>query len=207
MQSIFLAPIDIQSPRWGQAFPQATFVNVEAELPNNLQNSIVWVVLSDAFSFAHISKWVAAGARVIALTQHENSQEAKQVLEVGANGYLHYLAVVPVLQQASQVVEMGGLWLGVDLMRQLVFATANILAPLSAPNVASLPPPEKKYLDLLSAREQSVAKAVAEGKSNKEVAQELEITERTVKAHLSAVFEKLRVRDRLHLVLVLSGRP
>jgi len=100
------------------------------------------------------------------------------------------------LQQVSQVVEVGGLWLGVDLMRQLVFATANIIQAI----------PEKSHFDSLSAREQDVAKAVAEGKSNKEVARELDITERTVKAHLSAVFEKLKVRDRLHLVLVLSGR-
>ena len=206
MQSIFLSPIDIQSPRWSQAFPQAVFLNAETELPNNLHGSMVWVLLSREFSFSQISKYVASGARVIALTQHENSQEAKQALEVGANGYLHYLAIAPVLEQANQVVEMGGLWLGVDLMRQLVFATANILAPLSVPDVTSLSTSEKKYLDLLSVREQSVAKAVAAGKSNKEVAQELEITERTVKAHLSAVFEKLRVRDRLHLVLVLSGR-
>jgi DNA-binding NarL/FixJ family response regulator len=206
MQSIFLSPINIHSPRWNQAFPQAQLLNVEMDLPDNLQGSMLWVLLSDEFSFAHISKCVAAGARVIALTQNENSQEAKQALEAGANGYLHYLAVVPVLEQASQVVEMGGLWLGVDLMRQLVFATANILAPHSAPDSDSLSTPEKKYLDLLSSREQAVAKAVAAGKSNKEVAQELQITERTVKAHLSAVFEKLRVRDRLHLVLVLSGR-
>ena len=115
---------------------------------------------------------------------------------MGANGYLHYLAAVPVLQQVGQVVEVGGLWLGVDLMRQLVFATANILNPI----------PEKNHLDLLSLREQDVAKAVAAGKSNKEVAKALDITERTVKAHLSAVFDKLQVRDRLHLVLVLSGR-
>lgn len=206
MQPLFLSPVDIQSPRWSQAFPQAKILSTETELPSRLQGSLIWVLLGDAFTVAHISKWVAAGARVIALTQHENSQEAKQALEVGANGYLHYLAVVPVLQQASQVVEVGGLWLGVDLMRQLVFATSNRIAPLSTPESAPVSTSEKKYLDLLSVREQAVAKAVAAGKSNKEVAQELDITERTVKAHLSAVFEKLQVRDRLHLVLVLSGR-
>ena len=198
MQSLFLSSSNIQSPRWSQAFPLARVLHDEYELPENLQGLLIWVVLGDAFTFAHISKWVAAGARVIALTQVEDAKEAKQILEVGANGYLHYLAAIPVLQQASQVVELGGLWLGVDLMRQLVFATANILAPASTP--------EKNHWDLLSAREQSVAKAVAAGKSNKEVGKELNITERTVKAHLSAVFEKLQVRDRLHLVLVLSGR-
>ena len=70
MQSIFLSPIDIQSPRWSQAFPQAVFLNSETELPNNLHGSMVWVLLSREFSFSQISKYVASGARVIALTQH-----------------------------------------------------------------------------------------------------------------------------------------
>ncbi len=196
MQSLFVSPSHIESPRWQQAFPSAHVLSNERELPEDLRGSLIWVVLSDVFTLAHISKWAAAGARVIGLTQAEDPRQAKQVLEAGASGYLHYLAAAPVLQQVSQVVEMGGLWLGVDLMRQLVFATANILQS----------EPEKVHLDLLSAREQDVAKAVAAGKSNKEVARELDITERTVKAHLSAVFEKLNVRDRLHLVLVLSGR-
>jgi len=213
MQLIFVSPNDVQSPRWSQAFPQAKIVSAETDLPSNLRGTIVWVMLSDAFTFSHVSKWVTAGARVIALTQHENSQEAKQAIEVGANGYLHYLAVVPVLQQASQVVELGGLWLGVDLMRQLVFATANIIAPALTEltqelteKVLPLVAQKNNRLGLLSVREREVAKAVALGKSNKEVAMELDITERTVKAHLSSAFEKLDVRDRLHLVLALSSR-
>jgi DNA-binding NarL/FixJ family response regulator len=168
----------------------------ETNLPADLHGYLIWVMLDQAHGLADISRWVAAGARVVGLTQAEDPRQAKQILEAGASGYLHYLAVVPVLQQVSQVVEVGGLWLGVDLMRQLVFATANIIQPI----------PEKNPLESLSAREQDVAKAVAAGKSNKEVARDLDITERTVKAHLSAVFEKLKVRDRLHLVLVLSGR-
>ncbi len=200
MQSLFISPSDLQSPRWLEAFPLASVLNTESELPANLQNTLVWVMLSDEYNFAHITKWVAAGARVVALTALEDSAQAKQALEVGAYGYLHYLAAVPVLQQVGQVVEVGGLWLGVDLMRQLVFSPAKILSP-NPVNVAA----QKNHLDLLSVREQDVAKAVAAGKSNKEVAKELDITERTVKAHLSAVFDKLQVRDRLHLVLVLSS--
>jgi DNA-binding NarL/FixJ family response regulator len=196
MQSLFIFPPHIESPRWQQAFPSAQMLSGEYELPAEVRGLLIWVILSDVFTLAHIAKWVAGGARVIGLTQAEDPRQARQVLEAGASGYVHYLAVVPVLQQVSQVVELGGLWLGEDLMRQLVFATAKIIQPASA----------KAHLDLLSVREQDVAKAVAAGKSNKEVARELDITERTVKAHLSAVFEKLHVRDRLHLVLVLAGR-
>jgi len=201
MQSLFISPLNIQSPRWLQAFPLAKTLNAAHELPADLRGFLIWVMLNDEFNFNQISQWVGAGARVVVLTSVEDPLQAKQVLEVGAHGYLHYLAAVPVLLQVEQVVEVGGLWLGVDLMRQLVFATTHILnpAPLNSTH-------KKNHLDLLSAREQDVAKAVAAGKSNKEVARELAITERTVKAHLSAVFEKLAVRDRLHLVLVLSGK-
>lgn len=200
MQSLFISSPDIHSPRWLEAFPLALVMSAESELPANLQDSLIWVMLGNEYDFAYVSKWVAAGARVIALTALEDSAQAKQALEAGAHGYLHYLAAASVLQQVGQVVEVGGLWLGVDLMRQLVFSTAKIINPISRNSTV-----QKNHLDLLSAREQDVAKAVAAGKSNKEVAKELNITERTVKAHLSAVFEKLQVRDRLHLVLVLSG--
>ena len=58
---------------------------------------------------------------------------------------------------------------------------------------------------LLSVREAQVARAVTAGRSNREVAALLFISERTVKAHLGTVFEKLGVRDRLQLVLRLAA--
>lgn len=194
MQSLFISPPDIQSSRWLQAFPSAQLISDEGELPTSLRGSLIWLYLSDSSFIASIPTWVASGAKVIVLTQAENPIQAKEIIEVGASGYLHYLAAVPVLIQVSQVVALGGLWLGVDLMRQLVAATSTLIKPQSA----------SKHLALLSQREQDVAKAVAVGKTNKEVANALGITERTVKAHLGAVFEKLKARDRLHLVLILS---
>jgi hypothetical protein len=51
-----------------------------------------------------------------------------------------------------------------------------------------------------------VARLIAGGASNKEVARALDIAERTVKAHAGAIFEKLGARDRLHLALIMNGR-
>ena len=59
-------------------------------------------------------------------------------------------------------------------------------------------------LDELTSREVMVAKLVGRGESNREIAAELEITERTVKAHLSAIFTKLGVRDRVQLALTVN---
>lgn len=58
---------------------------------------------------------------------------------------------------------------------------------------------------MLSGREITVAQLVGQGASNKEVARQLDIAERTVKAHLTAIFEKLQVRDRLQLSLRING--
>ena len=95
----------------------------------------------------------------------------------------------------------GGLWIGEALMRRLLIATTGALAQVTvgaAPSVNSA-------LRTLTAREQEVAKAVASGSNNKEIARALGITERTIKAHASAIFQKLGARDRLHLALIVNG--
>ncbi len=193
MEHIFITPKNISSPRWHQALER---VRESESLPGIIpQGALLWVLLVDAKSLSLVSQLATSGTRVIALTGVESPQEARAALEAGASGYLHYLAVPEVLQQVVTVVTAAGLWLGSDLMRQLITATAR-----------QLPPTPQVDLSQLTQRERRVAEAVAAGKTNKEVARELEITERTVKAHLGAVFDKLNVRDRLQLVLVLSGK-
>jgi len=67
--------------------------------------------------------------------------------------------------------------------------------------------PVDEMLGQLTPREREVSWAVAEGLSNKEVANAFGITERTVKAHLTHVFEKLKIRDRVTLAITLSQQP
>ncbi|MEN0039554.1 MAG: response regulator transcription factor [Cellvibrio sp.] len=189
---LFFSPVDITSPRWLQAFPTA---RVDAAVAAVDETHFVWLLLRDELSFLQIQSLSATGAKVIAMTAIENPQEARRALEAGASGYVHYLAAAEVLAQVAQVVATGGMWLGAELMRQLVLATARILPATPTP---------KADLSLLTSRERAVAELVAAGKTNKEVARDLDITERTVKAHLGATFEKLQVRDRLQLVLVFS---
>lgn len=194
IQHLFFSPAEIHSPRWLQAFPAAQVSNI---VPQVSADEFVWLLLRDELSFIQIQSLSAAGARVVAMTAIENPQQARRALEAGASGYVHYLAVPQVLEQVAQVVAAGGMWLGADLMRQLVLATTRILPAAATP---------RADLSLLTRREKAVAELVAAGKSNKEVARDLNITERTVKAHLGAAFEKLQVRDRLQLVLMFSTK-
>lgn len=216
MAHIFIAPTAISSPRWQQAFGSVQIVSCVDEVGKIATDDVLWLLLDD--NWQALDTCVATGARVIALTACEDPLQAQRALELGACGYVHYLAVAEVLRQVDQVVRHGGLWLGADLMRKLVLASGRLgqnispdqnispgiahkISPDVAPNIITKDP-----LVELTPRESAVAKAVAAGKSNKEVARLLDITERTVKAHLSAVFTKLGVRDRLHLALTLSGQ-
>lgn len=210
MAHIFIAPTAIFSPRWQQAFAGAQVVSCMGEVGKIARDDVLWLLLDD--NWQALNACVATGAQVIALTAREDLLQAQRALELGACGYVHYLAVAEVLLQVDQVVRHGGLWLGADLMRKLVLASGRLahnispdIAPTFSPDVA----PNiitKDPLVELTPRESAVAKAVAAGNSNKEVARLLDITERTVKAHLSAAFTKLGVRDRLHLALTISGQ-
>ena len=101
------------------------------------------------------------------------------------------------LQQVAAVVQNGGVWIGEGLMKRLLVASAALLSKRPSDGDA--------WRNVLTAREQEVAVAVAAGASNKEIARQLAITERTVKFHVSAVLEKLGARDRLQLSLIING--
>ncbi|TAK89459.1 MAG: response regulator transcription factor [Burkholderiaceae bacterium] len=135
---------------------------------------------------------------IVVLSNAPADDEGLHALQNGAVGYCHAMATATLLAQVAAVVGHGGLWVGESLLRRLTLATAQMLQPAPVELAAAA------TLAQLSAREREVALAVARGASNREVAQHLDITERTVKAHLSAVFEKLGVRDRLQLVLLMK---
>ena len=106
------------------------------------------------------------------------------------------------MTQVASVVLQGGLWIGEPLMQRLVSATSRIQAasgPIDLPEVET-------WSKNLTGREKEVAVTLARGSSNKEIARILGITERTVKAHVGAILEKLGVRDRLQLSLIVNGR-
>lgn len=197
----FIAPSSIESPRWLQAFPQAI---ITSNFPENLQvGDCCWCYLHDINYVMNQITTLPKGVTAIAMTPIENFAEARQLLAQGVSGYVHYLAVPQVLLSVVDAVNSGSIWLGADLMRQLMLSSTKLFETAESLAV------EDKYeqrLSTLTERERSVADLASKGKTNKEIARDLQITERTVKAHLGSVFEKCQIRDRLHLVLVMSGK-
>jgi DNA-binding NarL/FixJ family response regulator len=201
-------PVSVLVPaRWREAFPEGT-VHEMAPLLSRLRTrpaaaSLVWLSSADAQWQDHLRQILQAkpDARVLLLSNAPDEREGLIAINGGVCGYTHAHGVPMQLQEVALVAEHGGLWVGPELLRRLVGST---YAALTGRRGEAEAPVDNAWSGL-SAREVEVARAVSAGHSNKEVATLLHISERTVKAHLSAVFEKLGVRDRLQLVLRLSA--
>lgn len=175
---------------------------------------LIWLSATDAQWPQSLRQILQAkpDARVVLLSGVPEPTEGLRALNDGARGYTHAYGVPALLQEVALVIEHGGLWVGPDLLQRLVGSTNAALAAQQAVSKAQAPVTAAvkagaNAWSLLSAREIQVARAVSAGRSNKEVADKMFISERTVKAHLGAIFEKLGVRDRLQLVLRLAASP
>ena len=192
--------------RWQEAFPKGETIDLQQLLrrPHSVagtQRLLLWLATADrqwVERLRHVLS-VVPSMRVVVLSPTPDDGEALRAVAAGARGYAHTHAVPPLLQELALVVEHGGYWLGPGPMRLLGQQEARADAALARAELAD------SGWGNLSAREADVALAVHDGRSNKEIARLLGISERTVKAHLGAAFEKLGVRGRLQLALRLSN--
>jgi DNA-binding NarL/FixJ family response regulator len=199
MPHLFLTGAKVPPPRWREAFPDA-LVGASTVGKKPAATDIVWLHASDAASTAGKVAAVAArfaGCRIVVLSNIPSDDEALAALGAGAQGYCNAYADPAVLKEVAEVARRGGLWVGETLLSRLLGGLSQKLVerPADDPN---------SPLSRLTAREREIARRVTHGESNKEIARGLKIAERTVKAHLTVVFEKLGVRDRLQLALACS---
>lgn len=216
IKHIFLSSATAPVPaRWREAFPDglvlgAAAVQAHLRMPPQAP-CLVWLSNADTQWPAYLRQILELRAEVpvLLLSGAPEPMEGLAAFNQGARGYTHAYAIPALLQEVGLVVEHGGLWVGPELLQRLVGSSAAALARLPVASAAASSPATDagNAWALLSAREVQVARAVSAGHSNKEVANLMFISERTVKAHLGAVFEKLGVRDRLQLVLRLAASP
>lgn len=187
--------------RWQEAFPKAVGVSFAEAAQPKIVPTLLWVRLPQGKPVA--SQLAEVRHRLgnlpcIVLSDLPDDNQALESFSAAAKGYCNTHAAPAFLRQVADVVGQGGLWIGESLMTRLVEATARIetKTPMESSDSWTFP---------LTPREQEVARAIAEGASNKEIARGLGITERTVKLHVGAVLEKLGVRDRLQIALIVSG--
>ncbi len=136
---------------------------------------------------------------VVAASAHPRYTEAIAALQGGCAGYCHAYSPPHTLVQVQQVTSLGQVWLDRHLVHALI-AAAQQPRP-------SHPARTTTWDTRLTLRERQVARMAAQGITNQQIAGQCGITERTVKAHLSAVFEKLGIPDRMQLALKIHGIP
>ncbi len=137
----------------------------------------------------------AAGLAILAASSSPDDDQGLALLNAGASGYCHSHAPTDTLRQALDVIASGELWVGRALLSRLL---RLVDTRLPRTGLADWSTP-------LTEREREVAQLASVGDSNLSIALALGITERTVKAHLKAVFEKLELTDRLQLALRVHG--
>jgi len=140
-------------------------------------------------------------AKLIALADAPDVAEGMLALLAGVRGYCDKKISARLIRKARTVVLRGEMWITRGVVPLLLTRLAE-----SARRHRDDGTPLPSAFAALAPRERQIAKLVGGGASNKEIAHRLDVTEATVKAHLTSVYRKLNVSDRLRLALVVSGR-
>jgi DNA-binding NarL/FixJ family response regulator len=144
---------------------------------------------------------LSPAARIVLLTGAPAEKQAVLGLLAGARGYCDRRLGPVLVRKAVDVVQGGEIW----IERRVIPHLLRKVKALGRRDHGTDPPgPVGPLLRLLGARELEIARLVGAGASNKEIAAQLSITEATVKAHLTSIFRKLRVTDRLRLALFVA---
>ncbi len=125
--------------------------------------------------------------RVLVLTSFADDKHVNAALEAGAIGYLLKDVLRPDLLRAIYNAALGRTTLHPDVQQMLLRQAVTKRQP--------------QLHDSLTERELSVLKLIARGRSNKEIAAALFLTEGTVKGYISTIFDKLNVEDRTQAAL------
>ncbi|MGL5872482.1 MAG: response regulator transcription factor [Xenococcaceae cyanobacterium] len=128
---------------------------------------------------------------ILVLSTFDDDEYISQAMQYGAKGYLLKDTPLEELASALRAVQKGYTQLGPGLFQKF----------LAKPPTSELPP----ALARLTPREKEVLFLIAKGASNREIAEQLYISERTVKAHITSILSQLNLRDRTQAAILTNS--
>ena len=138
--------------------------------------------------------------KTLILTAYSEDENILNAAKGGARGYLLKGVDFPTLLQAIKTVHKGGLWIDKEM------PSAEAFEEIAQGQMGDVN--EAIYDDAISTltkRETEILKLVAEGLTNEEIGKKIFISEKTVKTHLTNIFDKLKVNNRFKAALLIMG--
>ena len=138
--------------------------------------------------------------RIVILSDPLSEDAEVALFMSGARGCCRYDAEPELRERLVKAVERGEVWLRRSISSRLLDELdSRTRSDAHAKRLAA------DRLSELTRREREIAVLIGAGRANKQIARELQITERTVKSHLTEIFRKLGIADRLKLALRVTG--
>jgi len=142
----------------------------------------------DGISVTRQVKETNPQTRILILTVHEDEALLREAIKAGASGYILKRAAESELVSAIQVILRGDLYVDPSLLRSLLDEQAKSK------------PAQPELVEPLTPREVDVLKLIVEGYTNRQIAEKLSISTRTVEGHRANLSEKLGLHSRVELV-------
>ncbi len=136
--------------------------------------------------------YTARFQRCIVLCSEPRLREGKRLLAAGVKAYGNAYLSSENLKSAVETVRSGNIWIYPDLMHYLIGGIGETVEV------------EDGAVQKLSKKQLEVARLLSRGLGNREIARQMGITERTVKSHLTSIYEKTGTRDRVSLALLMK---
>lgn len=198
---IYCTELDSINRHWGECLSsnhkgvkQARDFDSVIALMEKFPESVVIIHLSSCKGdiFKKMGEIVKSNpkCKILALSDIPAFAEGKRLMQIGVKGYGNSRLAAVHMIQAVEYLSSGNLWVYPEFIQQMIKDT---IKPSEEPSVDLSP---------LTKREKEIAYLIAQGLSNRDIAESINISERTVKAHLSSVYDKLNLNDRLSLALL-----
>ncbi len=140
--------------------------------------------------------------KILILTAFSEDENILNAAKGGAKGYLLKGISSSVLLEAIKTVYGGGVWVDKELSSADAFEEI-----VQSQAVRQKGEPVNDALKNLTKREMEILRLVAEGLTNEEIGKKIYISEKTVKTHLTNIFDKLKVNNRFKAALLIMDRP
>ena len=133
--------------------------------------------------------------KVIILTISDNDESVFGALKSGASGYLLKESNISNLSEAIRIAHSGGAMINPNIASKMISQFSVMVKNSAQPQV------DKELTANISKREWQIIRTIGEGMSNKEIAQELCLSEGTIRNSISSILFKLNLRDRTQLAI------